>query len=520
MNYHNVYLPLLDVYEAGGPGTFTSLTRKSGNEKNLLILTFNMLNQLRGRSDSGSQSAYDIGEFMRSQLTEKFSFNKDEKLNGFHLDNGLDVVILPKKYVGEGTYLSRKGSFIQQKVTELIDNGKQYKIDFLTTNNFDATILENEGLRHSKPAFLMANAEVVKKGIIKPNNEFISQMYSCQDKYLPIEKANKYFDEELYLNQFIDLGKNNYVKVTGDIIRNNSFIKGVDQMRVQHLASFEQKMKLKVGDYYMKNVLGITPKDIQQYLALQYCLFDPNVTTSFITGGQGSGKTLLAYAAAIDMMLQYNKDEKIQRIRGRFSTAKNGFFDRLVLIKPLTLVGDDQLGFLPGSLEEKLSPYLEPFRDAHKETSLPQMGYGTFESLFSSSELTEQDNSGSKKGPSRNFPKEFPAHPPREGSMEVVFYGMSRGRSLHNTLMVIDEAQNLKPYMMKTLIERMALGSKLVILGDPYQVDAKSGCTPDMNGLTHAYKHLITKPFTAAVHLTNHYRSHDSKAVRDWKVYS
>lgn len=522
--YHNIYFPLLDVYEAGGPTTFTDLSAKDKGKKNLIVMNDKILESLRSQERKGSQSAFDIGEYMRINFRTPLEL-KHGSARGFKINQSLDVVVLST----DDTTLQKRISFdaddIQKKVTALKLSADD-KVDFLTTNNYDATEIRSRSLRQSRPKFLMANAEIVKKGIITANNEFKQAIFSNNNS-LSLDEANQYFDDTLYPNQFIDLGEGRYARVKVTLDRtgeNNLFIRGIKETVVEVLPAENMNRKIKVGSLYMKDVLGVTPRSMEQYLALQYCLFDPDITTSFISGGQGSGKTLLAYAASVDLMLRYNKEQRVQRLHGRSTDRKpednKGLFDSLILMKPLSLAGDDEIGFLPGRLEDKLGPFLDPFRDAHKETKLPQMGYSSLESLFSTSLEDQEEPPEKKKGfPERKFPKDFPANPPVPGTLETTFYGMSRGRSFRNALIVIDEAQNMKPYMMKTLIERLGLGSKLVILGDPYQVDASSGCTPDINGLTHSYKHLISQPFTAGIHLVGHHRSHDSSAVRSWRVY-
>jgi PhoH-like ATPase len=84
---------------------------------------------------------------------------------------------------------------------------------------------------------------------------------------------------------------------------------------------------------------------------------------------------------------------------------------------------------------------------------------------------------------------------------------------------VIDEAQDYTPYEMKTLIERLALGSKMIVLGDPKQT-RNPNCSVKKNGLTYAIKYFLARPYSALIGLTKNYRSQVSEDSEDMTVYN
>ena len=101
----------------------------------------------------------------------------------------------------------------------------------------------------------------------------------------------------------------------------------------------------------------------------------------------------------------------------------------------------------------------------------------------------------------------------------MTYSGHVRGRSFRNTLILVDEAQNFTPYELKTIIERTGEGCKIVLMGDPAQVD-NPFCSREINGLTHAIKQYIDKPYSALVTLTRNYRSQMSEDAKSWRVFS
>ena len=174
-------------------------------------------------------------------------------------------------------------------------------------------------------------------------------------------------------------------------------------------------------------------------------LLNPEITLVTCYGQAGTGKTLLAVASALHLTF-------------------NGEYNGVTVSRPVIPMGDT-LGFLPGSLEEKLDPWLKPVYDALEFILAPEQG--------GAAKRKQQVR------PRKNGPDSFPggggkrSYDPflESGLIEVEALCYIRGRSIPNRFFILDEAQQLTPLEAKTIVTRMAKGSKLVLVGDPAQID-------------------------------------------------
>jgi PhoH-like ATPase len=207
-----------------------------------------------------------------------------------------------------------------------------------------------------------------------------------------------------------------------------------------------------------EGVWGIRPRNREQHFALD-ALLDDNVKLVTLMGKAGTGKTLLAMAA------------------GLRRTSVDREFRRVLVARPTISMGKE-LGFLPGSLEEKLSPWMQPIHDALEMLSDLNMGQ---ENRRSSDLL-------------------------RSGMIVVEALSYIRGRSIANQFMIIDEAQNLTPLEVKTIITRVGNGTKIVLTGDPFQID-----NPYVDSRSNGFNYLISRlreyPLAAHVELAKGERS-------------
>lgn len=171
-------------------------------------------------------------------------------------------------------------------------------------------------------------------------------------------------------------------------------------------------------------VMGIRPRNKEQSFALDL-LMDDRVQLVTVVGMAGTGKTLLALAAGL------------QR------TAQDGAYSRLLISRPIMPLGRD-LGFLPGDVEEKLNPWMQPL-------------YDNLDFLM----VAEGKRRG-MRGLDHLFEK---------GLLQIEPLTYIRGRSLPQQYVIVDEAQNLTPHEVKTVITRCGEGTKIVLTGDPFQID-------------------------------------------------
>jgi len=190
-------------------------------------------------------------------------------------------------------------------------------------------------------------------------------------------------------------------------------------------------------------IWSILPRNPEQQLAFDI-LLDDSVKLVTLVGKAGTGKTLLAIAA------------------GLHKVAEENIYNRLLVSRPVFPMGRD-LGFLPGDIEEKLSPWMQPIFD-------------NVELLLSGHEAEKRHSKGYK---------ELMAM----GIMEIETLTYIRGRSIPNQFLIVDEAQNLTPHEIKTIVTRAGEGTKIVLTGDPYQID-NPYVDSASNGLTYVVERL------------------------------
>ena len=171
---------------------------------------------------------------------------------------------------------------------------------------------------------------------------------------------------------------------------------------------------------------GIRPRAKEQQFALDL-LLDPEVRVVALDGYAGTGKTILALAAGLEQVME------------------RPVYDKVAVYRPVVPVGKAELGFLPGTLAEKLDPWMQAVTDALVAMTERRSHHDAMTML---EELTEREKL----------------------SMEAVTY--LRGRSLLGTYVLVDEAQNLEPTTLKTILTRVGEGTKVVFTGDTSQIDA------------------------------------------------
>jgi len=189
-----------------------------------------------------------------------------------------------------------------------------------------------------------------------------------------------------------------------------------------------------------EGIWGIKPRNREQHFAFD-ALLDDRVKLVTLMGKAGTGKTLLAMAAGLKR------------------TVMDREFRRLVVARPTISMGKE-LGFLPGSLEEKLAPWMQPIHDALEMLGDLNMGH-------------EHRRSGDLM---------------RSGSIVVEALSYIRGRSIANQFMIIDEAQNLTPLEAKTIITRVGHGTKVIFTGDPYQID-----NPYVDSSSNGFNYVVSR---------------------------
>jgi PhoH-like ATPase len=209
--------------------------------------------------------------------------------------------------------------------------------------------------------------------------------------------------------------------------------------------------------------LGIRARNLGQHFALHF-LMDERIQLVTLAGRAGTGKTLLALAAGLRQVLD---DDSPYR--------------RMVVSRPVFPMGKE-LGFLPGSLEEKLGPWMTPIHD-----NLEQLFDGLAGNGKKGQKLSEQKLRQS-------------------GALEVEPLSYIRGRSLPRQFFIVDEAQNLTPHEVKTIITRAGNGTKVVLTGDPEQID-NPYVDAQSNGLSYVIDRFREQTISAHATLSKGERS-------------
>jgi len=207
-----------------------------------------------------------------------------------------------------------------------------------------------------------------------------------------------------------------------------------------------------------RTVYGITPRNVQQTFAVN-ALMDNNIPLVTITGKAGTGKTLLALAAALESRRYYRQ---------------------ILLARPIVPLSNKDIGYLPGDIQSKVSPYMQPLHDnlAVIRTQFPES--------------------------SQNHQRIFKLMEEEKLVIEPLAY--IRGRSLVRMYMIVDEAQNLTPHEVKTIITRAGEGTKIIFTGDIYQIDHPYLNTYS-NGLSNLIEKLQGSPLYAHINLEKGERS-------------
>lgn len=213
------------------------------------------------------------------------------------------------------------------------------------------------------------------------------------------------------------------------------------------LARYDGKSIVKL-EFQDCHPYGISALKAGQHMALEALLQNPKVAPIvIIKGGAGTGKTYVSLAAALEKTLPSSVGDKI--------------YTKIMLTTPTETLREENLGFLPGELEEKFDPYLGGVMD-----NLSLL-------LDSASKNKSEKKDGvAKKQSKKETGKSFIDR----GVVVLQLIGHLRGRSITDTIFIIDESQNIEPSVIKSIVTRAGQNSKFVFLGDPTQID-----NPDLN---------------------------------------
>jgi PhoH-like ATPase len=261
--------------------------------------------------------------------------------------------------------------------------------------------------------------------------------------------------DAFYANNTLDLAEAN--------LKSNEYVLLKDRENVSHsaLGRYDGNTKKLVPLRKIKEgIWGIRPRNKEQHCALDLLLAD-DVKLVTLVGKAGTGKTMLAIAAGLQKVVEEQ------------------LYSKLLVSRPIFPLGRD-VGYLPGTIEEKLNPWMQPIYD--NVEYLMGLSKGERKSGRSYQELIDM------------------------GFIEIEPLTYIRGRSIPNQFIIVDEAQNLTPHEVKTIITRVGEATKIILTGDPYQID-NPYVDATSNGLTTVVEKFKGEPVAGHVTLSKGERS-------------
>ncbi len=334
-----------------------------------------------------------------------------------------------------------------------------------TAYHYKTSYPKNTVILISKDANVRIKSDAVGLKSENYENETINfeELYTgVKDIHLSHKDYCQYRDSKFYEPTSEDFFPNQFIRIHDKENESNPYIKG--------RFSFDNKTIYPLTTYKdAEEVFSIKARNEEQEFALDL-LLDDSIKLVSLIGKAGTGKTLLAIAAGLKQVVETNT------------------YTRLVISRPISPLGKD-IGFLPGSKADKFNPWMQPI-------------YDNMEILLSQHEQKQNIENGKifgKKTPSLQDYLDF-------GFIELEPLTYIRGRSLPNQYMIIDEAQNLTPHEMKTIITRAGEGTKVILTGDPYQIDIPY-LDSESNGLSMAAEKLKDEPLVGHITLEKGERS-------------
>ncbi|HVE00057.1 MAG TPA: PhoH family protein [Cytophagaceae bacterium] len=258
------------------------------------------------------------------------------------------------------------------------------------------------------------------------------------------------------INEIYEQGSCDTSAIPKDELRNNHYyiLKSMKSSVLAHHNSAEHRIK----HVEKRTVYGIKPRNAEQTFAID-AILDPAIKLVSIQGVAGTGKTLLALASALEQ-------------------RKN--FKQIYLARPIVPLSNKDIGYLPGDIKSKLNPYMEPLFDNLK---------------FIQNQFHETDQDYQRITEMVNKEK-----------LVITPLAYIRGRSLSNIFFIVDEAQNLTPHEVKTIISRAGENTKIIFTGDIYQIDTPY-LDSQSNGLSYIIDRLKDHPLYSHITLQKGERS-------------
>ncbi len=381
-------------------------------EENDIVIPIAVVEEIDDQKNRNNGIGYNARE--TSRILDKL--RREGELNkGVRLETGgnIKIVIDEKELIlPPGLSPNKMDNRIISTAIRLNKNNHNRKVVLISEDINIRLIANAYGVSAEEYKSNRLSEENIYSGFkeINVKSTLIDKFY--KDDGLSIELLEK--DINLYTNELLQLNA-----IDGE---NKSALSLVEEGRIRPLR------------YTSTHPSSIRPRNREQQFAIEL-LMDENIKLVTLAGKAGTGKTLLALAAGLSQVLD----------------AK---YNRLLVARPVVPMGSD-IGFLPGTKEEKLQPWMQPIFD-----NLDFILHNNKNSQMTFQKLVEKD------------------------LLQIEALTYIRGRSVPGQFIIIDEAQNLSKHEVKTIITRAGKGTKIVFTGDPYQID-NPYLDLHNNGLTH-----------------------------------
>ncbi|PID29647.1 MAG: phosphate starvation-inducible protein PhoH [Candidatus Cloacimonadota bacterium] len=414
-----------------------SLFAFADNHVVLPMVVLEEMDTFKKNIDEKGRNARQIGRYL-DNLRKKGSLRKGVKTD----KNGIIQIVLSHEIEEERSlfhFSDKNDNLIIGTALHLQNTAKRKKVILISKDVNVRIKADTLGIQAENFETNKVNFEELFTGI--------------SDLTVSAEKINSFKEYDFLTNESNNLFPNQFIKLINKENKED-FVYG------KYVKSNNTIYPLTC--YKGNDVFGIKARNNEQKLALEL-LLDETVKMVSLVGKAGTGKTLLAMAAGLNQVVEENK------------------YSRLIISRPISPLGKD-LGALPGTKTEKFNPWMAPI-------------YDNMEILINGHNEYEENKHGKVFGKKQASLEDYLDY----GFIELEPLTYIRGRSLPNQYIIVDEAQNLTPHEMKTIITRAGEGTKIVLTGDPYQIDIPY-LDSESNGLSMAAEKL--KPEEIVGHVT------------------
>jgi PhoH-like ATPase len=356
---------------------------------------------------------------------------------------------VPMKNGGELRIVTSRGLGLDAGLEDDVPDNRILRVAYALHERGDQVIFVSKDIN----ARLKADALGVEAQDFEREKVKFDELFTgYREEMVSAETIDKFYKEEAIQFEGIEGCSNEFILLKDEINPKHTGLARVWD---------ENNSLIHLNSHY-DHAWNIRPRSKEQRMAIEL-LLDPSVQLVTLVGQAGTGKTLMAIAAGLEATLRAKQYEKI------------------LVSRPVIPMGKD-LGYLPGDKDQKLTHWMQPIFD--NLTYLMADGKNT-----SGEKASEKVEELLKNG---------------QVDLEALTY--IRGRSISNQYIIVDEAQNLTPHEIKTIVSRSGEGTKMILTGDPYQID-NPYLDASSNGLTYAVERLKATPIHGHMTLRKSERS-------------